>query len=402
MVAAEFAATLGLRVAVVERGRVGGDCLWTGCVPSKALLASAKAAHTMRTPTATGCRRSSPRSTPRACGSASGRSSRRSADRRRPRALTRPGVDERLRRRPAHRARTPLEVDGDGRAREPASSCSAPAAARRCRPSTGLEEAGFLTSENLFELERAPESMVMIGGGPIAIEMAQGVHPARHPDDRAAEGPGRILPRDEPDLVRRLTEKLRDEGVDLRARRGDRAGHGRRTGEGRARDARTAGRAVGAATRLLVAAGRGPTSRASAWRRSGSRSAPGASRSTSACAPTVPSIYAARRRGRPVPLHPLGRLRGGPGASATSSSPGKGKVTDFVPWCTFTDPELAHAGLTVAEARAARRRRRGLAPRPVALRPGPGRQRRPRARSSWSPPRARSWGRTSSRPPPAR
>ena len=48
MVGAEFAATIGLRVAVVERGRVGGDCLWTGCVPSKALLASAKAAHTMK------------------------------------------------------------------------------------------------------------------------------------------------------------------------------------------------------------------------------------------------------------------------------------------------------------------------------------------------------------------
>src|SRR6266508_4897892 len=48
MVAAEAAANMGVKVALVERAQVGGDCLWTGCVPSKTLLASAKAAFTIK------------------------------------------------------------------------------------------------------------------------------------------------------------------------------------------------------------------------------------------------------------------------------------------------------------------------------------------------------------------
>ena len=49
MTAAEFAAGLGLRVCVIERDRAGGDCLWTGCVPSKALIAAVNAAHLITT-----------------------------------------------------------------------------------------------------------------------------------------------------------------------------------------------------------------------------------------------------------------------------------------------------------------------------------------------------------------
>jgi pyruvate/2-oxoglutarate dehydrogenase complex dihydrolipoamide dehydrogenase (E3) component len=47
--AAAFAAQLGVRVALVEKNRIGGDCTWAGCVPSKTLLKTAKVAHEMRT-----------------------------------------------------------------------------------------------------------------------------------------------------------------------------------------------------------------------------------------------------------------------------------------------------------------------------------------------------------------
>jgi len=49
LTAADFGIKLGLRVALVEKSRIGGDCTWTGCVPSKALLKTASLVHQMRT-----------------------------------------------------------------------------------------------------------------------------------------------------------------------------------------------------------------------------------------------------------------------------------------------------------------------------------------------------------------
>jgi len=49
LVGARFAAQLGARVALIEKNRIGGDCTWTGCVPSKALIKAARVAHKVRT-----------------------------------------------------------------------------------------------------------------------------------------------------------------------------------------------------------------------------------------------------------------------------------------------------------------------------------------------------------------
>lgn len=49
LTAAKFASNFGKSVAIIEKARMGGDCTWTGCVPSKTLLAIAKRAHSVRT-----------------------------------------------------------------------------------------------------------------------------------------------------------------------------------------------------------------------------------------------------------------------------------------------------------------------------------------------------------------
>src|SRR6516162_10605642 len=60
LVGARFAAQLGAKVALIEKNRIGGDCTWTGCVPSKALLKAAKIAHEVRTASSYGVIASTP------------------------------------------------------------------------------------------------------------------------------------------------------------------------------------------------------------------------------------------------------------------------------------------------------------------------------------------------------
>jgi len=347
MVAAELAATLDLKVAVVERHRVGGDCLWTGCVPSKALLASAKVAHHLRTADQWGLPALPDveidtslvwkriRTVQQAIAGADDN----------PDRFRAMGVEIVM--GPA-RLTGPHSVDVDGRRLETRFIllCTG---SRPVTPAVpGLVEAGFLTSENVFELDKAPASVVAIGGGPISIEMAQGLNRLGVRVTVLQRGPG-ILPRDEPELVAMLTERLRDEGVDLRldvetAAVEVRDGAKVVTGTEKGSPAEWSGE------ELLVGAGRRPNVEGLDLEAVGVKTGRRGIEVDERMRTSVPTIYAAGDvAGRFLFTHSAGYEAAR--AVRDMFFPGKGTVTALVPWCTFTDPELAHVGMTSVEAR---------------------------------------------------
>lgn len=350
MVAAEFAATLDLKVAVAERSRVGGDCLWTGCVPSKTLIASGKVAHHMRHADEWGLEPVQP-TVDRA----------RVWERIRSVQLEVAGTDDNPQRfvdmgidliYGAARLTGPTTVMVKAEAGDRELSTRYILLSTGSRPAVpnieGLESTGFVTSENLFELTDPPASFVNIGGGPIAVEMVQGFTRLGIPTTLLQKGP-RILPRDEPALVDLLVERLRKEGVDLRfnvetqrvSRNGDKkVVHGTEDGKTMTWEA----------DELLVAIGRRPNVEGLGLEELGIDTGPKGVTVDNRGRTNVETVYACGDiAGRFLFTHSAAYE--GVRAVRDMFFPGKGKVVASVPWCTFTDPELAHAGMTEAEAR---------------------------------------------------
>ena len=331
MVAAEFAASLDLEVAVIERDRVGGDCLWTGCVPSKAFIASAKVAHQMRTAGRYGITAHEPEIDTAKVFARVREVQQRIAtsddDPERFRAL---GIDLRL----GHPAKVtgPHTVEVDGETLEAKYILLCTGSRPVVPPIPGLQEAGFLTSETVWESERAPERLVLIGGGPISIELAQAFN-RLGTQVTVLQRDDRILPRDEPELVERLLAVLRAEGVEIHL--------GADVSEVRPDKTVIAGGREFPCDEILVGAGRKPNVEELGL---------GAITVDERSRTATPSVYAV---GDIAGRHLFTHSAASEGVKAVRDMffPGKGRFDQLVPWCTFTDPELAHAGLTIDEAR---------------------------------------------------
>jgi pyruvate/2-oxoglutarate dehydrogenase complex dihydrolipoamide dehydrogenase (E3) component len=209
LVAALVAARLGARVTLVEAHRMGGDCLNTGCVPSKALIHAAKLVAGARAAERAGLLASAGpvdssaafRHVRAAIGTVAPHDS---IER-----YEHLGVDVRI----GHgRMTSPWTVAIDGTELATRAIVIATGAEPIVPDIPGLAGSGFLTSETLWRLERAPARLAILGGGPIGCELAQAFARLGSAVTLIERGE-RVLPREDPASAEFLRTRLESEGV---------------------------------------------------------------------------------------------------------------------------------------------------------------------------------------------
>jgi pyruvate/2-oxoglutarate dehydrogenase complex dihydrolipoamide dehydrogenase (E3) component len=204
------AAAFGVSVVLIEKGKMGGDCLNYGCVPSKALIASGKAAHGFRSSAKFGISPIEPEVDFKAVNAhihhVIGEIAPNDSEER----FTALGVKVI---RAAARFTDKRTVEAGGFTIKARRFVVATGSSAFVPPIPGLDQVPFLTNETIFEQVKRPQHLIIIGGGPIGMEMAQ-AHRRLGAEVTVIEG-FKALGKDDPELAAIVIEKLRDEGVRL-------------------------------------------------------------------------------------------------------------------------------------------------------------------------------------------
>jgi pyruvate/2-oxoglutarate dehydrogenase complex dihydrolipoamide dehydrogenase (E3) component len=336
---------LGLKVVLIEKGKMGGDCLNYGCVPSKALIAAARRAHQMRTSGPFGV------------------------------APVEPQIDYRRVNRHVHEvigAIAPNDsverftglgvrviqaagafVDkstvraGDAliRARR---FCIATGSSPLVPPIPGLDAAPHFTNETIFDNDRPLGHLIVIGGGPIGMEMAQ-AHARLGMQVTVLEGL-KALGKDDPELADVVLKKIAEEGVAVHE--GTTVAQvEHRMGVVRVHAAGPSGEEVIEGTHILVATGRKPNveglnleAAGIAYDRRGIKVGP-------SLLTTNSKVYAIGDVTGGLQFTHVANYHAGVVLKRICFRLPAKAGTDHVPWVTFTEPELANVGLTEDEAR---------------------------------------------------
>ncbi len=212
IVGAKTAARLGASVLMLEQGQPGGDCLWTGCVPSKSLLAAAEAAASARHAGLFGVEVSSVEVDFGAVMKHVHGAIDEIAPTDSAKALAKAGVEVLT---GAATFTGPREVTVAGRVIRFRQALLATGASPSLPPIPGLDTAGALTSDTVWEMTALPKRLAVLGGGSIGCELGQAF--ARLGSEvTIVEGAERILPREDPDAAQLVQAALLVDGVTIR------------------------------------------------------------------------------------------------------------------------------------------------------------------------------------------
>jgi pyruvate/2-oxoglutarate dehydrogenase complex dihydrolipoamide dehydrogenase (E3) component len=340
LIAARFATELGARVLLVERDRIGGDCTWTGCVPSKSLIRVAKAAHEVRTARRFGVEASLPRVDMAAVREYVQRNVHEIYQPTAPAALEREGIDVALG-SASFEGATRLRVGERAVAGRYYLVCTGATPATPDLP--GLAGTPHFTYHNIFDLPQLPAALIIVGGGPLGMELAQAFQ--RLGSQVTIIAP-RLLPHDDPEAVAVLESVFARDGVRWLCGRAVRVEQDQdEIGVSVDNGAHARGQA------LLIAAGRRPNVRGLGLERAGVTYSAHGIPVDDRLRTNVPHIFAA---GDVLGREQFSHVAGWQAFEATRNAllPGSdsGRANPMA-WVTFTDPEVAQVGLSEAEAR---------------------------------------------------
>ena len=342
---AAAAAQFGQKVVLIEKAKMGGDCLNYGCVPSKALLAAAKQAHAMRSGAAFGI------------------------------APAEPMIDFRQVYKHVHLVIAAIEPNDSQERFEKLGVKVIRAAARFTGPDTveaggevitarrfviatgsrpaipsipGLGDTPFLTNESIFDNRKCPEHLLIIGGGAIGMEMAQ-AHRRLGAKVTVLEAFD-PLSKDDPELVQIVLEQLKAEGIEILAR--VKISSVKKAGKNIKITIEDGGQSrIITGSHLLVAAGRKPNIENLGLDAAGVATTPRGIGVDAGLRTSNRKVHAVGDVAGGLQFtHVAGYQAGLVVRNALFRLPVKNR-TEQIPWVTYTDPELAQVGLSEPEAR---------------------------------------------------
>ncbi|MFY0595567.1 MAG: FAD-dependent oxidoreductase [Cognatishimia sp.] len=336
------AVQMGADVTLLEGHKMGGDCLNFGCVPSKALIASGKAAWAQSHASKYGVADVTPKVDYAAAKD-------HVAD-----VIAEIEPNDSVERFEGLGVRV-IQEYGEFISATEVKAGDTVITARRIVISTGssplvplipgLESVPYETNETLFELREQPKHLLVIGGGPIGLEMAQ-AHRRLGSEVTVIEGM-KALGKDDPEMAAVVLENLRGEGIEI----AEDALAQEIRGEAGAIEVETKDGRVFKGTHLLMAVGRKPNIDKLNLEAAGIEKTRTGIKVDAGMRTTNKKVYAIGDVAGGLQFtHVAGYHAGLIIRSALFGLPAKER-TDHIPWATYTDPELAQVGLTEAQAR---------------------------------------------------